>query len=134
MIHFSLIRSISSLVYSMRTENIVSVMCHGRWIMKDQKIMNVDEVLCDCFFHPFLLSILGTRILDAYYSWCTWCHFRSTNKSFSSKFFNLLAMLQGLGILDGCGKVWHWTLLFLRAFFTILECPAVIPTCVDRGT
>lgn len=54
---------ISSLVYSMRTENIVSVMCNGRWIMKDQKILNVDEVLCDCFFHPFLLSILGTRIL-----------------------------------------------------------------------
>lgn len=34
---------ISSLVYSMRTENIVSVMCNGRWIMKDQKILNVDE-------------------------------------------------------------------------------------------
>ncbi|XAR48212.1 S-adenosylhomocysteine deaminase [Bertholletia excelsa] len=35
--------SISSLVYCMRTENIVSVMCNGRWIMKDQKILNVDE-------------------------------------------------------------------------------------------
>ncbi|XP_059656614.1 uncharacterized protein LOC132303396 [Cornus florida] len=34
---------ISSLVYCMRTENIVSVMCNGRWIMKDQKILNVDE-------------------------------------------------------------------------------------------
>ncbi|KAL4573755.1 hypothetical protein LXL04_020572 [Taraxacum kok-saghyz] len=35
---------ISSLVYCLRTENIVSVMCNGRWIMKNQKIMNVDEV------------------------------------------------------------------------------------------
>ncbi|CAL1355095.1 unnamed protein product [Linum trigynum] len=35
--------SISSLVYSMRTENIVSVMCNGEWIMKDKKIVNVDE-------------------------------------------------------------------------------------------
>uniref|UniRef100_A0A5B7BFY9 Amidohydrolase-related domain-containing protein n=2 Tax=Davidia involucrata TaxID=16924 RepID=A0A5B7BFY9_DAVIN len=34
---------ISSLVYCMRTENIVSVMCNGRWIMKNQKILNVDE-------------------------------------------------------------------------------------------
>ncbi|XP_050208228.1 uncharacterized protein LOC126657566 [Mercurialis annua] len=34
---------ISSLVYSMRTENIVSVMCNGKWIMKDRKILNVDE-------------------------------------------------------------------------------------------
>ncbi|KAM0020153.1 putative hydrolase [Helianthus debilis subsp. tardiflorus] len=34
---------ISSLVYCLRTENIVSVMCNGRWIMKNQKIMNVDE-------------------------------------------------------------------------------------------
>ncbi|KAK3035848.1 hypothetical protein RJ639_032985 [Escallonia herrerae] len=35
---------ISSLVYCMRTENVVSVMCNGRWIMKDQKILNVNEV------------------------------------------------------------------------------------------
>ncbi|PSR84739.1 5'-deoxyadenosine deaminase [Actinidia chinensis var. chinensis] len=35
--------SISSLVYSMRSENIVSVMCNGRWIMKDRKILTVDE-------------------------------------------------------------------------------------------
>ncbi|XP_048430704.1 5-methylthioadenosine/S-adenosylhomocysteine deaminase-like [Pyrus x bretschneideri] len=35
--------SISSLVYSMRTENVVSVMCNGLWIMKDKKILNVDE-------------------------------------------------------------------------------------------
>ncbi|KAM7258694.1 hypothetical protein ACFE04_014435 [Oxalis oulophora] len=35
--------SISSLVYAMRTENIVSVMCNGRWIMKDKKIINVNE-------------------------------------------------------------------------------------------
>lgn len=35
--------SISSLVYCMRSENIVSVMCNGRWIMKDQKILSVDE-------------------------------------------------------------------------------------------
>ncbi|KAI4336545.1 hypothetical protein L6164_015060 [Bauhinia variegata] len=34
---------ISSLVYSMRTENVVSVMCNGLWIMKDKKILNVDE-------------------------------------------------------------------------------------------
>ncbi|XP_076894644.1 uncharacterized protein LOC143547003 [Bidens hawaiensis] len=34
---------ISSLMYSLRTENIVSVMCNGRWIMKNQKIVNVDE-------------------------------------------------------------------------------------------
>ncbi|KAL8224505.1 hypothetical protein R6Q57_019980 [Mikania cordata] len=34
---------ISSLVYCLRTENIVSVMCNGRWIMKNQKIVNVDE-------------------------------------------------------------------------------------------
>ncbi|KAB5573230.1 hypothetical protein DKX38_000424 [Salix brachista] len=34
---------ISSLVYSMRTENVVSVMCNGEWIMKDKKILNVNE-------------------------------------------------------------------------------------------
>ncbi|KAJ6393200.1 hypothetical protein OIU77_022635 [Salix suchowensis] len=34
---------ISSLVYSMRTENVVSVMCNGKWIMKDKKILNVNE-------------------------------------------------------------------------------------------
>lgn len=34
---------ISSLVYCLRSENIDSVMCNGRWIMKNQKIMNVDE-------------------------------------------------------------------------------------------
>ncbi|XP_031125346.1 uncharacterized protein LOC116027747 isoform X2 [Ipomoea triloba] len=34
---------ISSLVYSMRTENMVSVICNGRWIMKDKKILTVDE-------------------------------------------------------------------------------------------
>ncbi|KAK9277142.1 hypothetical protein L1049_006681 [Liquidambar formosana] len=34
---------ISSLVYCMRSENIISVMCNGRWIMKNQKILNVDE-------------------------------------------------------------------------------------------
>ncbi|CAI9093139.1 OLC1v1028560C1 [Oldenlandia corymbosa var. corymbosa] len=34
---------ISSLVYCMRSENIVSVMCDGRWIMKDNKILTVDE-------------------------------------------------------------------------------------------
>ncbi|XP_043723769.1 5-methylthioadenosine/S-adenosylhomocysteine deaminase-like [Telopea speciosissima] len=34
---------ISSLVYCMRSENIDSVMCNGRWIMKNQKILNVDE-------------------------------------------------------------------------------------------
>ncbi|KAB2095245.1 hypothetical protein ES319_A01G023500v1 [Gossypium barbadense] len=34
---------ISNLVYCMRTENVVSVMCNGRWIMRDKKILNVDE-------------------------------------------------------------------------------------------
>lgn len=34
---------ISSLVYSMRTENIHSVMCNGRWIMKSHKILCVNE-------------------------------------------------------------------------------------------
>lgn len=34
---------ISSLVYCMRTENVVSVMCNGQWILKDKKILNVDE-------------------------------------------------------------------------------------------
>ncbi|KAK8969909.1 hypothetical protein KSP40_PGU006159 [Platanthera guangdongensis] len=27
----------------MRTENVESVMCNGRWILKDKKISNVDE-------------------------------------------------------------------------------------------
>ncbi|EPS67458.1 hypothetical protein M569_07316, partial [Genlisea aurea] len=35
--------SISSLVYCMRTENITSVMCNGRWIMVDKKILTVNE-------------------------------------------------------------------------------------------
>uniref|UniRef100_A0A9I9DFR5 Amidohydrolase-related domain-containing protein n=1 Tax=Cucumis melo TaxID=3656 RepID=A0A9I9DFR5_CUCME len=35
--------SISCLVYSMRTENVISVMCNGQWIMKDKKIINVNE-------------------------------------------------------------------------------------------
>ncbi|XP_057731169.1 uncharacterized protein LOC130946436 [Arachis stenosperma] len=34
---------VSNIVYCMRTENVVSVMCNGLWIMKDKKIMNVDE-------------------------------------------------------------------------------------------
>ncbi|PIN05331.1 hypothetical protein CDL12_22128 [Handroanthus impetiginosus] len=34
---------ISSLVYSMRSENIRSVMCNGRWIMIDKKILTLDE-------------------------------------------------------------------------------------------
>ncbi|PIA50988.1 hypothetical protein AQUCO_01100065v1 [Aquilegia coerulea] len=34
---------ISSLVYCMRTENIESVMCNGQWIMKDRKILTVNE-------------------------------------------------------------------------------------------
>ncbi|CAN6472493.1 unnamed protein product [Victoria cruziana] len=34
---------ISSLVYCMRTENIESVMCNGHWIMRDQRILTVDE-------------------------------------------------------------------------------------------
>ncbi|KAF7063949.1 hypothetical protein CFC21_070406 [Triticum aestivum] len=34
---------IANTVYCMRSENIESVMCNGQWIMKDQKIMNVNE-------------------------------------------------------------------------------------------
>ncbi|XP_051122655.1 uncharacterized protein LOC127245683 [Andrographis paniculata] len=34
---------ISSLVYCMRSENIASIMCNGRWIMIDKKITTVDE-------------------------------------------------------------------------------------------
>ncbi|ERN06278.1 uncharacterized protein LOC18434470 isoform X1 [Amborella trichopoda] len=34
---------ISSLVYSMRTENIDSVMCNGKWVMRGQKILTVNE-------------------------------------------------------------------------------------------
>ncbi|THU50490.1 hypothetical protein C4D60_Mb06t20770 [Musa balbisiana] len=41
--HPSSLLSISSLVYCMRTENIDSVMCNGQWIMKDHKILNVNE-------------------------------------------------------------------------------------------
>lgn len=41
--------SISSLVYCMRTENVVSVMCNGHWIMKDKKILLVNEVLGSYF-------------------------------------------------------------------------------------
>jgi cytosine/adenosine deaminase-related metal-dependent hydrolase len=35
---------ISSIVYCMRTENISSVMCDGQWIMREHKILTVDEV------------------------------------------------------------------------------------------
>ncbi|CAM6087851.1 unnamed protein product [Calypogeia fissa] len=35
---------ISSIVYCMRTENICSVMCDGQWIMRDHKILTVDEM------------------------------------------------------------------------------------------
>ncbi|XP_060969257.1 uncharacterized protein LOC115714767 isoform X2 [Cannabis sativa] len=34
---------ISSLVYCMRSENVESVMCNGQWIMKDKKILNMNE-------------------------------------------------------------------------------------------
>ncbi|KAH9774133.1 UDP-glucose 6-dehydrogenase 3 [Citrus sinensis] len=34
---------ITSLVYCMRTENVVSVMCNGQWVMKNKKILTVDE-------------------------------------------------------------------------------------------
>ena len=44
---------IASLVYSMRTENIDSVMCNGRWIMRGKKILTVDEVL-----FPFVCFVL----------------------------------------------------------------------------
>ncbi|XP_062156451.1 uncharacterized protein LOC133864191 isoform X2 [Alnus glutinosa] len=36
---------ISSLVYCMRSENVVSVMCNGQWIMKDKKILREDVIL-----------------------------------------------------------------------------------------
>jgi len=39
---FWLLCRISSLVYCMRTENVVSVMCNGQWIMKDKKILNIN--------------------------------------------------------------------------------------------
>ncbi|KAL6851952.1 hypothetical protein ACP4OV_020137 [Aristida adscensionis] len=35
--------SIANIVYCMRTENIESVMCNGRWILKDHKIVNLNE-------------------------------------------------------------------------------------------
>lgn len=34
---------ISNLVYCMRTENIESVMCNGQWIMRNRKILTVNE-------------------------------------------------------------------------------------------
>ncbi|TVU50345.1 hypothetical protein EJB05_01714 [Eragrostis curvula] len=34
---------IANIVYCMRTENIESVICNGQWIMKDHKIMNLNE-------------------------------------------------------------------------------------------
>ncbi|TVU50359.1 hypothetical protein EJB05_01728, partial [Eragrostis curvula] len=34
---------IANIVYCMRTENIESVMCNGQWIMKDHKIVNLNE-------------------------------------------------------------------------------------------
>ncbi|XP_044488138.1 5-methylthioadenosine/S-adenosylhomocysteine deaminase-like isoform X2 [Mangifera indica] len=34
---------ITSIVYCMRSENVVSVMCNGQWIMKEKKILNVNE-------------------------------------------------------------------------------------------
>jgi len=40
---------IANIVYSMRTVNIESVMCNGQWIMKDHKIMNLNEVIQCCF-------------------------------------------------------------------------------------
>ncbi|OEL36772.1 5'-deoxyadenosine deaminase [Dichanthelium oligosanthes] len=52
--------SIANIVYCMRTENIESVMCNGRWIMKDHKILNLNESMDAClaalvpvFFHFF---------------------------------------------------------------------------------
>lgn len=35
--------SIANIVYCMRSENIESVMCNGRWTMKDRRIINVNE-------------------------------------------------------------------------------------------
>ncbi|GLJ45651.1 hypothetical protein SUGI_0960910 [Cryptomeria japonica] len=34
---------ITSLVYSMRTENVDSLMCNGQWIMRNRKILTVNE-------------------------------------------------------------------------------------------
>lgn len=43
--------SISSLVYySLRTENIEAVMCNGQWIMKDRKMVNIEEVCLNFFW------------------------------------------------------------------------------------
>lgn len=40
-----LIDPIANIVNCMRTENIESVMCNGRWIMKNRKILTVDEAM-----------------------------------------------------------------------------------------
>ncbi|KAH7307421.1 hypothetical protein KP509_22G058000 [Ceratopteris richardii] len=41
---------IASLVYSMRTENVDSVMCDGQWIMREKRILTVNEVHCHIYF------------------------------------------------------------------------------------
>lgn len=50
--------SITSLVYCMRTENVVSVMCNGQWVMKNKKILTVDEVLLSLSLSPRKFSHL----------------------------------------------------------------------------
>lgn len=49
----------------MRTENVVSVMCNGKWIMKEKKIVNVDEVLCTAnhFVYQSSLSPMTDGVL-----------------------------------------------------------------------
>lgn len=47
----------------MRTENVVSVMCNGRWIMKDKKIVNVNEVLHLDFS---LLNMINVALFRVY--------------------------------------------------------------------
>jgi hypothetical protein len=79
---FSLIHSIANIVYCMRTENIESVMCNGRWIMKDHKIMNLNEVIY-CLFvctsniemNQKVHRILLTRCHSKHVGICKFFHF-----------------------------------------------------------
>ncbi|KAM7503044.1 hypothetical protein LguiB_001948 [Lonicera macranthoides] len=52
---------ISNLVYCMRTENVVSVMCNGHWIMKDRKILNIEEVTANSIFFSIISSYLKPK-------------------------------------------------------------------------
>ena len=69
---------IANIVYSMRTENIESVMCNGCWLMQNHKILTVNEVRCcqfasltthsdsvplDCANVLFTLSCFATHLI-----------------------------------------------------------------------